>query len=340
MKKLLTTAAVMTLATSAAFGQQDSSNREQPGPAVMPAARKPPEVAPARNEAVDVELRNAAQKMLETLSTDNSAVIRANAIEGAQRNLPVAVARPMVVRGFSDPAAVVRFSACVAAGDLQLSDTQPVLEKLAYDEDPSVRLAARYGLHKLGNTTLTQEMLYGLRDDRAGVRGNTVMLLGMLGEKSAIVPMKRIVTDKSPTVRLQLHEALWKLGERQSIEELVIFSMSKFPDEQIVALIAMAGPRNQRVMEQLRGWLVDEYPEVTLAAARGVGMLGSDEGYGVAMKYLASPEPRQRGMAALALGDIGRIDAQSRLKPLLADPSAEVRLSAATAVLKLKPPRK
>jgi HEAT repeat protein len=166
------------------------------------------------------------------------------------------------------------------------------------------------------------------------------MLLGMLGEKSAIAPLKRIIADKSPTVRLQLQEALWRLGERSAVEELIIFSMSKYPDEQVVALIALAQPRNPRVMEQIRGWLVDDFTEVTLASARALGMLGSDEGYTVATNALKSAEPRQRLMAAMALGEIGRIDAQSRLKPLLADPSAEVRLGAATAVLKLAPPRK
>ncbi len=333
-------AMVLSMCANVAGAQQDAVPRPPPGPAEFRPARAVPPVAPAVNEMVDVALREEAQRIIETLATDRNFNIRANAVETAQKNLPPAVSRPIAIRGFSDEAPVVRFAAAVAAGDLKLQDTKPVLLKLAYDTDPSVRLAARYALHRLGDSALTQEMLYGLRDDRPGVRGNTVMLLGMLGEKSAIAPIRRIITDRSPTVRLQLHEALWRLGERQSVEELVIFSMSKFPDEQVVSLIALAQPRDQRVTEQLSGWLVDDFPEVTLAAARGLGMLGSDEGYGVAMRFIKSKEPRQRAMAALALGEIGRIDAQSRLKPLLADPSADVRLAAASAVLKLRPPRK
>jgi HEAT repeat protein len=41
-------------------------------------------------------------------------------------------------------------------------------------------------------------------------------------------------------------------------------------------------------------------------------------------------------MAALALGDIGRSDAQDELKSLLKDRDPGVRLAAATAVLQLK----
>ena len=46
-------------------------------------------------------------------------------------------------------------------------------------------------------------------------------------------------------------------------------------------------------------------------------------------------DARQRAMAALALGEIGRLDAQPHIRPLLDDADAYVRLSAATAMLKL-----
>ena len=67
-----------------------------------------------------------------------------------------------------------------------------------------------------------------------------------------------------------------------------------------------------------------------------MGMLGSDEGYVVAMKALKSTDPRQRLLAALALGAIGRADAQDELAPLLKDADQTVRIGAATALLQLK----
>ncbi|MFN4244134.1 MAG: HEAT repeat domain-containing protein [Tepidisphaerales bacterium] len=304
-------------------------------------ARKPIPTPPPRNEPVDQQLRDQARQIIEDFAVSpDSPIRRANAIEAAEKGLPREQAAPLVVRGLADPAPVVRFAAAVAAGDLKLLDVRPTLYKLAYDTDPQVRLAARYGLHKLGDSTLTQEMLLGLRDERPEVRSNTVMLLGMLGEPSAIPPLRRLAGDRNPTVRLQLYEALWRLGDRNAANELVIFTLSRFPDEQVVALIALAQPRNPRVLEHIRGWMVDDnFPEVPLAAARAAGMLGSDEGYGTAVQFLRANDPRQRIMAAMALGDIGRIDAQSRLRPLLADPDPDVRLAAAAAILKLRPPR-
>ena len=69
----------------------------------------------------------------------------------------------------------------------------------------------------------------------------------------------------------------------------------------------------------------------------GLGMIGSDEGYTLAVKCATSKDPRQRSLAALAMGAIGRSD----LPPSCADVNGcypTVRLSAATAILQLKAP--
>ena len=59
-------------------------------------------------------------------------------------------------------------------------------------------------------------------------------------------------------------------------------------------------------------------------------------GCGVAIANLKSRDPQIMVMAALALGAIGRTDAQPLLAPLLANPDQSVRLAAATAILELK----
>jgi HEAT repeat protein len=75
--------------------------------------------------------------------------------------------------------------------------------------------------------------------------------------------------------------------------------------------------------------------EVALVAARAMGMLGSDEGYGIALQGAKSQDPQQRFLAALALGAIGRTDAQEPLRGLLTAQEPNVRLAAATAILQL-----
>jgi HEAT repeat protein len=98
--------------------------------------------------------------------------------------------------------------------------------------------------------------------------------------------------------------------------------------------LALAEPRDTRVLGNVESQLAnDDYPEVGLVAARAAGMLGSDDGYGVALKGAKSVDPRQRFLAAMAFGDIGRADAQPILAKLLEDTDPDVRLASAEALL-------
>ena len=88
----------------------------------------------------------------------------------------------------------------------------------------------------------------------------------------------------------------------------------------------------------VRQELAHDFPEVALVAARAMGMLGSDAGYAIAQQGGKSADPRQRLLAALAFGAIGRLDAQPILAGLLKDAEPAVRVAAATAVLELQAP--
>src|SRR5690606_18153612 len=112
-------------------------------------------------------------------------------------------------------------------------------------------------------------------------------------------------------------------------------SISSYSDDRVLGTLALAGPYDARAEPALHGKLTDEYPEVQLAAARGLGALGSDRGYAVAAGRLDDRDARRRAMAALALGEIGRLDAQPLIEPLLSDANPDVRLAAATATLML-----
>lgn len=67
-------------------------------------------------------------------------------------------------------------------------------------------------------------------------------------------------------------------------------------------------------------------------------MLGSDEGWNIVVPAATSKDPRQRSLAALAMGAIGRSDLQPYLKDLVRDKEPAVRISAATAILQLRGP--
>ncbi len=158
----------------------------------------------------------------------------------------------------------------------------------------------------------------------------------MIGDRTATNVLKPLRVDINPAVRQQASVSLWQLGNAQGLADLVGLTVSPYQDDKKVVLLGLAGPHNHNVVQHIRPALTDDAPEVCLVAARGMGMLGCDEGYGVAQKGVKSEDPRQRVLAALALGAIGRSDAQEMLRKLLADGNADVRVAAAEAILQLK----
>jgi HEAT repeat protein len=300
-----------------------------------PVAVTAPPVPPLRQVPLDPNLATAARTELANEIASPSAETKAHAIEAAR----LADSREHaadILRGLSDPQAVVRFAAAIAAGELRLEEARQPLLSIAEDSSENVRVAVRFALHRLGDTHLSHELEHMARDVDPRVRGNTAMVLGMLGEPSAIRILRLMRLDPNAAVRQQASEAMWRLHDQTGLEDLIALSESKFPDDEMIGLISLAEPRDTRVRQHVRNALVAEWPEVALVAARAMGMLGSDEGYGVAQQGARSTDPRQRQLAAFAFGAIGRADAQNDLRKLLSDSNPDVRLAAATAVLQLE----
>jgi HEAT repeat protein len=302
----------------------------------MPAPT-PPTPAPKReNVPLDQVLRRDAVSELNRALASNDPILRANAVEGLQRGLGEAAAG-RILSALDDKDRVVRFAATMATGTLKLAEAKPRLVTLAADPSKTVQIGARYALHMLGDTRLSHDFEAYAVDPDPRVRANTVMVLGLLGEKSALKIFRGMRNDLNPAVQLQLIEARYRLGDESALEDLAVAAVSKFPDDQIIALLALSATRDERNARLIGGKLTSDYTEVTLAAARSLGMLGVDSGTGVALKAAGSKEPRQRAMAALALGEIRRSDTQSALEKLLKDADPHVRLAAATAILQLGP---
>jgi HEAT repeat protein len=305
-------------------------------PVFAPApAPQPPLPPPKKNVSLDPALHEEARKELFAAAESNDPVIRANAIEAMQDTLGEQ-ATDTIVKDLDDPEPVVRFAAAMAAGKLKLHAAYSRLEQMADDHDVNIRVAVRFALHGLGDTRRSHDFETYARYPDKSVRGNVAMALGLLGEPTALRVLRPMTSDRDATVRLQAAEAMWRLGDQDGLDTLVVGTVSEYPDDQIICLLALAQPRDSRVAGHLRSKLTAEAPEVALAAARAMGMIGSDLGYVIAQKGAKSVDARQKVLAALAFGQIGRPDAQPILAPMLKDANESVRLAAATAVLQLK----
>ncbi len=301
--------------------------------------KQPPPVPAQKKEALIQPLREAARKEIVAAFASSDPRLRANALEAAQDTLGTqAETHRMIEQGLADMEAVVRFAAAMAAGRLQLADLHDPLWVLSRDADPRVQIGALFALHRIGDTRRSHDLEKTARDPDPRIRENTAFVLGLLGEKSALKILRQMTSDTDAGVRIQVAESMWRLGDEAGLEVLVAGTVSQFADDRMLCLLALAAPRDRRVSENLRGKLTDDYTEVALVAARAMGDIGFDDGYGVAMNSVRSTDPRQRLLAAMALGAIGRSDAQTTLATMLKDTDPRVRLGCATALLKLQEP--
>jgi HEAT repeat protein len=269
-------------------------------------------------------------------SNSTDPLLRADAIEALQETSPHDGASDAALKGLTDPDAAVRFSACMAVGQLQLDAAHDMLVQM-HDIDPSpvVQVGIRFALHRLGDTRFSHDLETYAKDANPQIRGKTAFVLGLLKEPSAVKLLLIMRQDNEPAVRLQASASLWRLGNDKGLSDLVRYAISEYADDQLLATLALAETGDASVSQHIRANLTTDFPEVNLAAARGLGQLGSDEGYTVAAKGAASHDARQRFLAVLALGAIGRADAQPVLAKLVYDSDVNVRLGAATAILQL-----
>lgn len=283
---------------------------------------------------VSATLKESAKAQLVTSLAATDPGIRTHAVEGVKDALGTG-GRQYLLAALSDPDPLVRFAACMACGEVRLEEARAKVSTLLSDQNDHVQIGAIFAMHRLGDTRYSSGLEAALRSPQADVRANSAFALGRLGEKSAVRVLRPLIRDRAVEVRLQAAEALWRLGNEDGLAFLVAAGVSGHPANQMVGLLGLAGPRDRRVIEHIRPGKESDYVEVTLVAARAMGMLGSDEGYTQAINATRSADARQRSLAALALGAIGRADAQESLSPMLKDEDEDVRLTAATAILEL-----
>src|SRR2546421_4101825 len=150
----------------------------------------------------------------------------------------------------------------MAAGERQLAEARQGLLGMVDDPDRNVDIAVRFALHKLGITDYSHDLEDMARSDEPGVRGNTALALGLLGEKSALKILRLLSRDPHPAVRQQSYESMWRLGDHSAVDDLVALTVSLYLDDQMVGYLALAGPRDPSVREHVRSGLTSDYIEV------------------------------------------------------------------------------
>jgi HEAT repeat protein len=283
--------------------------------------------------------------LLQEDSRSNDPAIRANCIEALQpSNDPRA--ENVIDQGLHDPVWIVRFSAAMATGKRRTAQLKPVLLRLATtDDNDSVRVAAIYALHRLGDDRNMNTLAQTLNSSDPSTRANTALVLGLMGNPSAIPLLQSHASEADPRVKFEITAAMARLGDSHAQDIIASLAISKFAEDQWNAMsvcpelppdlaanalvLGLQNPSNTPPALQ------DLTTRRQLVAARSLGKMHSAQGAKIAIDNLANPNPSLRALAAFAMGELLAPQQDGSLAPLLEDKEENVRLAAAAAIVNI-----
>jgi HEAT repeat protein len=319
----------------------------------LPEAAAPPPPAAAPDPAVaeaPQPLYDRALSLIRRGAASPNALLRANSIQAMQyapEHLEPVVAAALVDENYG-----VRYIAAMLIGDEELCGIAHLLEPLTRDGSASVQAAAIYGLRRCGQPVDLNPLADLILSDDPEVRGNTAMVLGRLGNRSAAPLIRQAVGQgmelvSEPRVKmvdLQMAEALVMLGDAGEIEAIraALFAPPEQGELTALACMICGRLRDYRVVPNLVRLALQtgrerQPAEVRMTAVWALAHIDpAQAALEVPLEYVGDPQYQLRTQAALTLGEIGDEAALPYLIELLDDPSPLVQVAAAGGILQIK----
>ena len=314
------------------------------------------------------EARARGQAVLHAAAGDSNKFTRAKAVEAMAGVLGVRAGR-VYVSALDDAEPNVRFAAAVAVGDLKYAPALPRLLVMARYKQPraerqlTVYCGVIYALHQLGRTEHTSQLAKLLAHEGAVVRASAAMVMGRMGEPSAVRPLRARYGDERDTAaKLQMLESLARLGDVPALAELESNARKPFLLEKLLALRAMGELGSDRTLLVLQTILNSKYesPQARVLAAGAMARMGTvtDFGYNLCLTSAGDPggvieaasgddydaaavDPiivtTLQRLAAISLGWMKHTGAVDVLVDLLASKDGGVRAAAAMSIIRLLP---
>lgn len=264
----------------------------------------------------------------------SDAQLRAQAMEAIQPRPKRAL--PLAQIALEDDNPAVRFAALITVGNLELEPLADRALRMRRDDDASVRAAAMYAADACGKTVNMNELPALLGSDDPTVRGNAAMVLGLMGDRSAVPmireiaqrPMRRASPIRETLVRLQFAETLTMLGEEDEIEVVRAAMFSPEYEVRVLAVL-MLGRLEDRSMTRAMMGLLNEGPiELKLAAAQALAQMGNEAGRPIAMRAVAYDSDAIEEQARQFIRDNRDSSYVPTYRRMLNDPEARERVAA------------
>ena len=274
-----------------------------------------------------------------------NATVRANCVEALEVSDDPR-ARGVIEQGLSDKEPVVRFASAMAVGKRRDAMMKPrLLEMSNGDLNTNVSVAAIYALYRIGDSSTMQQLTTDIQSKDLLIRANTYMVLGLMGNKQYLPLLISCEGEKEIRAKFELTAALARLGDEKAINVITGMVYSKVAEMEWNALTLCGDLDPEKVNNALLTRLKEPLPLESgqrnlqirrqLIAARSLAKLNLNNGLQFALDNLADPAPDVRALAALALGEALNLTGEARLKPLLEDPDASVRIAASAAVINI-----
>jgi HEAT repeat protein len=303
-----------------------------------------------------------ARTTLLQAAIDSDPMTRSYAMEGIGKSLGINEGG-VLLDGLQDEAVVVQFAAAMALGDLAYLPAKSKLIQIIENPqtDQRVVCGAIYALYRMGNDKYAGQLGTILISEFNLGRGTAAMVMGKMGEKSAIGPLKSLLADEQdPGVRFNAIEALARLGDQRSTQFLESYAKAGvYLDLRLPAIPVIAEIRAPRA-ESILTRLIDskQPPRIRVAAAGGLGVLGvkNKKGYDYCVGALENPDEMLRKaygagrtikpvqvsslqrLAALSIGNMKQARGLKVLLPTLQNQDGAVRVAAAVAILEIQAP--
>ncbi len=289
-----------------------------------------------------------AVALLERESASSNPRLRANAIE-ALRYAPHTVLEKTLRFALGDENRGVRFVAAMLVGEKKFCNLALLLEPLLLDVSDSVQAAALYSLYRCGEKVDLNPIAIMLQSGDPELQGNAALVLGMMGNKSAVkmirdalkVPQPTITPIRRRLINLQMAETLILLGETNELEVVRAGIFSSVQEAEVTALSCqIAGNlRDVEVVSTLESIVMGtkRHPdEIKLVAATALAEIAPTRvPLEIVLNYSSDDSPAIRSQCATALGVQGNRLSLGPLALMLKDVDPMVQISAAGAILRI-----
>ena len=296
-------------------------------------------------------LREKALSLLANTAQAGSPEERANALESLVQT-PARLSGVAEI-ALQDQNVGVRAVAALAIGKAKLANLAPRVRPLLNDDNAFARGAAIFALKRCGQSVDVSPLAGLLFDPNPRIRAHAAYILGELGDKSAIGPLRDAHKESAARANaaevklsdLQIAEARIKLGDETALSDIRSALYPAKPEDveaavlaiQIIGQVKDTGSTNRLIEltaakdpsgQELAG-------EVRMAAASSLAKLGQPQGSYIAREFFRGGRETLRAQAANLFGETQRPENLQMVSQLMDDPDGRVRVAAASAVVKI-----